>query len=116
MRRLLIFFAMACVSGATQAQLENDSAICGGQTAIVAIWPCGNVDSGEICTLWGVDTERSGRWTDKSRFVIESPKSVKQVSYAQACRDGRCSRPEYAVCSLPVSYGKPTKLEALLRQ
>lgn len=115
MRQLLTFFAIACVFGSAKAGPDGDSAICGGQTAIVASWACGDVDSGGLCTLWGVDTMRSGQWTDKSLFVIEGPKFAKRVAYAEACRDDRCSRPQYSVCSMPVEGGPPTTLEALLR-
>jgi hypothetical protein len=116
MRRLLTCFAIACISGAAQAGPDDDTAICGGQTAIVATWACGAVDTGELCTLWGVDTTHSGRWTDKSLFVVEGPKSAKRVAYAEACRDNRCSRPQYSVCSTPVSRGTPTPLETLLHR
>lgn len=115
-RALLTCISIGCFWATAQAAPENEAAICGGQTAIVAVWECGAPGSGEFCTLWGVDTPRAGQWTDQSLFVIEEPNSVRRVGYEEACIGGRCSRPYYAICSIPVSHGKSAQLDTLLRQ
>lgn len=114
-RNLVFFLTSACASCLGHAQPVSDTAICGGMTAIVATWTCGESAKSSLCTLWGVDVTGTGRWNDKSLFVVEGPKSVARVSYEEACQDGRCSRPEYSVCSTPVAHAKQTRLEVLLR-
>lgn len=69
----------------------------------MATWQCSDLDGEAFCTLWGVDVARVGRWGKQSVFVIDGPKSVERVGFEDACRGGRCSRPEYSVCSIPVS-------------
>ncbi|WP_150627898.1 hypothetical protein [Pandoraea captiosa] len=84
-------------------------------TAIVATWTCGGAAGDALCTLWGVDVAGAGQWTDKSRFVIEGPESVVPATYEEACKGGRCSSPEYSVCSIPVTRSGQTPIAVLLR-
>lgn len=110
-----MLMTVGSVSMAVHAAPKDDQAICGRGPAIVTTWQCGSEDSTGYCTLWGVDVSGSGRWGEQSIFVIEGPESVDRVGYDVACKDGRCARPWYSVCSTPVTHSRPTRLEALLR-
>jgi hypothetical protein len=112
MRGKLVIVGIVLASTVAHARPPLDRAICGGGGAIVSTWRCGDSGSDEYCTLWGVDVARSGQWGQQSLFAIERPHGVERVEFDEACRDGRCSRPEYAVCSIPVSESVD---EALLR-
>lgn len=90
--------------------------ICNGHSAILAAWNCGDGSTG-TCYLWGVDKTRAGKWGKESRFVIEdSVGHARLVDFLDACKNGRCSRAEMAVCSTPVARGErsPSELEKLL--
>lgn len=112
MRAMLIFLGVACVSTIGHAGPSTDEAICGGASAIVATWPCDSSGDG-YCTLWGVDSAHSGRWEEQSIFVVEGAKSVDRLAFKDACSNGRCSRPEYSVCSTPVSKTVTRALSAM---
>lgn len=81
--------------------------LCDGSPAIITTWNCTENGQTGTCVLWGGDKARENVWSAKSAFVIERPDhSAVTVDYAQACVKGRCSRPEMATCSLPVTNGE----------
>lgn len=104
--------AAALANGAVAAD-----ALCGGSSAILTSWRCGQGVDG-LCYLWGVDTAGAGRWGRDSVFAVEGPgETVRRVAFDEACERGRCSRPELAICAAPVSHGNgaSSKLQSLLR-